>query len=601
MEQEKLIANNDLSASSDKLGMMARFRGLAAFIQKCRTPMTVAVQGDWGTGKTTAMNIIREQLAGKDAASPELTLWFNTWQFSVLDSGGKLIIDLLYMIYQTVTGYSKSWAAAQDTPEEQSKLEAIRQAAWQKLLKTGQYVKGAAVMTEQLLRKKSDEAEWVLENLAEAGGGALTDDTELSAQQQFKKMLKAHSASSNAGFVLNLKYSIRQAVEELFESTGKNRLYFFIDDLDRLEPGIAVEFLECIKNFLDIEGLVFVLAVDQSVIERGLRSKYGTDFDTWNPERAEKFFDKIIQVPFDLPVYSYDLENYVKDLLKHSDFQGESAKFVEILRTFRETNPRTIKRSFNLLELYLIMGQEMGNDQAEMRNYHRYALVLLRLRSKSDYDLLGEQLGWLSEDDDDLVRHFTDMILKNHALAEKASVRALLNVFQIGSGQDDSDNTEAIRALVRTYHETANVMAEQQDFSQSVPPDEIVRRLYARFRDGLSPLAELDDGWAVLENETPPAAEQVELHIVNAESGGNMLMLRWKPGRQVNVTVYTPDRDAALAGAEDSFFWIDEQTGNPDGFQYFYSGRPLLVFPKLRCYAAGCPLDTLFRNAHILQ
>ena len=597
MEQEKLIANNDLSASSDKLGMMARFEGLAAFIQKCRTPMTVAVQGDWGTGKTTAMNIIRDQIAGEDKESPELTLWFNTWQFSVLDSGGKLIIDLLYMVYQTVTGYSKSWAAAKDSPDGQSKLEA----AWNKLLKTGQYVKGAAVMTEQLLRKKSDEAEWVLENLAEAGGGELPDDTEQSAQQQFKKMLKAHSASSNAGFVMNLKNSIRQAIGELFESTGKDRLYFFIDDLDRLEPGTAVEFLECIKNFLDIDGLVFVLAVDQGVIERGLRSKYGNDFDTWNPERAEKFFDKIIQVPFDLPVYSYDLENYVKDLLLHSEFQGESAKFVEILRAFRETNPRTIKRSFNLLELYLIMGQKMGNNQAEMSNYHRYALVLLRLRSKNDYDLLGEQLGWLSDDDDDLLQHFTDMVLKNQSLAEKTAVKALLNVFQIGSGQDEADNAKAIRALVRTYHETANVMAEQQDFSQSVPPDEIVRRLYARFREGLSPSAAFDDGWDVLEHENPPAADQVELHIVNAETGGNLLMLRWKPGRQVNVTVYTPDRDAALAGAEDSFFWIDEQTGNPDGFQYFYSGRPLLVFPKLRCYAAGCPLDTLFRNAHILR
>ena len=33
--------------------------GLSEFILSCYTPMTIAIQGDWGSGKTSMMNMIR--------------------------------------------------------------------------------------------------------------------------------------------------------------------------------------------------------------------------------------------------------------------------------------------------------------------------------------------------------------------------------------------------------------------------------------------------------------------------------------------------------------------------------------------------------------
>ena len=37
--------------------------------------MTITIQGDWRSGKTSMMNMIREQLEKK-----VITTWFNTWQ-----------------------------------------------------------------------------------------------------------------------------------------------------------------------------------------------------------------------------------------------------------------------------------------------------------------------------------------------------------------------------------------------------------------------------------------------------------------------------------------------------------------------------------------
>lgn len=48
----------------------------------------------------------------------------------------------------------------------------------------------------------------------------------------------------------------------------------FIDDLDRCLPDRAVEVLEAIKLFLDVEGCVFFIAVDRDVIERVVRVQY---------------------------------------------------------------------------------------------------------------------------------------------------------------------------------------------------------------------------------------------------------------------------------------------------------------------------------------
>ncbi len=53
-----------------------------------------------------------------------------------------------------------------------------------------------------------------------------------------------------------------------------------IDELDRCRPDYAVKTLEVIKHFFNIEGLVFVLAIDEEQLENSVRCLFGTtDFD----------------------------------------------------------------------------------------------------------------------------------------------------------------------------------------------------------------------------------------------------------------------------------------------------------------------------------
>ena len=76
----------------EALGISDYILSLSEFIQKCETPMTIALQGDWGSGKTSMMNLIKKNIEKNSNIHP---IWFNTWQFSQFGMENDLSISLL--------------------------------------------------------------------------------------------------------------------------------------------------------------------------------------------------------------------------------------------------------------------------------------------------------------------------------------------------------------------------------------------------------------------------------------------------------------------------------------------------------------------------
>ena len=85
------FTDKPLSGRSEDIFDVGKYiNGLSSFILECDTPMTVAVQGDWGSGKTSFMMLIQEALGKK-----VLPVWFNTWQFSQFNLGDRLPLLLV--------------------------------------------------------------------------------------------------------------------------------------------------------------------------------------------------------------------------------------------------------------------------------------------------------------------------------------------------------------------------------------------------------------------------------------------------------------------------------------------------------------------------
>lgn len=121
---------------------------------------------------------------------------------------------------------------------------------------------------------------------------------------------------------------------------------------------MAVEILELLKNVFTLENCIFVLAIDYDVVVKGLEPKYGKLTDK-NEREFRSFFDKIIQVPFSLPVNSYRPMNFMLNALVEIGFLREidtvnpdiKTKFSAIVELSVGKNPRSIKRLINTLSL----------------------------------------------------------------------------------------------------------------------------------------------------------------------------------------------------------------------------------------------------------
>lgn len=275
----------------DLLGISAYAKGMAGFITRCPTPMSIAIQGDWGTGKTSVINYVRKEL-GEAVKS----VYFNTWQYAQFNMSDNLYFSFL-------TCLLKEMGAGDG--------------------------EGFKKIKQTLLTVAS-----MASNVFLGGNGVGKEDLEKLVQ----------SREDAAESVAELKKAFAAEVQKCLGSPDPaKRLVIFVDDLDRLNPNVAVELLEVMKLFMDVEGCVFVLAIDYAVVVQGVRQKFGQDISL---AKCRSFFDKIIQLPFHMPVESYHLEKMMKTQLP-----GIDAGYVDPLAAFAKhaigANPRTFKRLCN--------------------------------------------------------------------------------------------------------------------------------------------------------------------------------------------------------------------------------------------------------------
>ena len=271
----KQIGLTDVAATEDTFEIKPYIDGLASFISECKTPMTVSIQGTWGTGKTSIMQMIQKELE-KDGSDECYCVTFNTWEFSQFNLDKNIPIVMIQSLTSALNG------------TDNSRGETVGNVLNLLLSIGAGYLSGGATVDFKDALKK----------------GYLEQIRDL--KKEFQLLVNKKLGLVDDKF--SLGKDKKKNEEALNAASGNKRVVFFIDDLDRLNPGKAVELLEVLKNFLDCKNCVFVLAIDYDVVWRGVAAKYGNVVGD-DPKEVQKkgrdFFDKIIQVPFKMPVASY--------------------------------------------------------------------------------------------------------------------------------------------------------------------------------------------------------------------------------------------------------------------------------------------------------
>jgi hypothetical protein len=188
--------------------------------------------------------------------------------------------------------------------------------------------------------------------------------------------------------------------------------------------------LEAIKLFLDVPGCIFVLGIDQDVVQRGIRLRYGElgrardreavqlhvdsevikeGKDGANNYRAflqelyadtddvidgARYLEKIIQIPFVLPPVSPQaMGHYIGGLMPDLPDPRCGLVFVRGL----EPNPRQVKRALNIFMLLWTLARNDAFLADRVSAVRLAKLVVLQQRHPDLYDILREKASAIVE------------------------------------------------------------------------------------------------------------------------------------------------------------------------------------------------------------
>ena len=176
----------------------------------------------------------------------------------------------------------------------------------------------------------------------------------VSAETDFGKVVNSLKGDGSiAGDNNAVYYYVTEFLEKALTYLRKDdkgyRIVVFVDDLDRCSPDRALEVLESIESFFDIEGIVYVIGMDSETINSIIQKKYGEGFTV----KGLDYLQKIVQLPFQIPTWKeidiyHSISKIIAKGLEGSQLikEFDEKNKMLIVKTV-QLNPREVKRFIN--------------------------------------------------------------------------------------------------------------------------------------------------------------------------------------------------------------------------------------------------------------
>lgn len=318
--------HSDYPSLTDTLDRDVLVRQFAEVAEKGDAPLVLGLHGDWGTGKTSILHQVEFSLSGKCSAQPDeaiektnikppdndtrgcvKTVWFEAWRYQ---NEPVPVVALLHEMRTQLSLYFKATEAAK---------KGIAVA-----------VRGALLSLEDLTKKIGFQASKV--------------------EQAGRDWEQAHFASvlpSNA-----IREQLEAAIDQLLSATAeaegeRRRVVVFVDDLDRCEPEAAFRLLEGLKLYLTLNNCVFILGMNQQIVEDAIAKQMQVKDEAERKQRAGAYLEKICQNIWRMPPVA-NPKQYLLSLLPQTVYrQWIDAALADV--PCLPPNPRRLKGLANLL------------------------------------------------------------------------------------------------------------------------------------------------------------------------------------------------------------------------------------------------------------
>lgn len=316
-------------------------------------PITVGVFGDWGSGKSSVIKMLEQDLRDKESVA---TIYFNGWQFEGYDDAKSALI---HSILIELAEHRKLDA------EIKTRVKGlIKRVDWLRLASTGYQVVAPFFTAWMAAQTGNPMMPSMPSHPASSTSKASNSLLENVADIDLYELLSSNPANQAI-------LGIRKFCEEfasLIAETNLDAVIILVDDLDRCEPKRLVETLEAIKLFLTVPHVAFVITADERIVRYAIAKQYETeDIEDITEEVSSKerrrelvtdYLEKLIQVPYYLPRLSQsEIETYMSLLFckrylgsefptVHNAFKASRAE--DVTGTFGSQQIREAVRDTNL-------------------------------------------------------------------------------------------------------------------------------------------------------------------------------------------------------------------------------------------------------------
>ena len=240
---------------NDRLGLERAIAGRTHALL-ARSPQAIAIDGRWGTGKSTFLALWDAYLRREGVK----VVRFNAWKSFGADPFDALTREILRQVEVPVS--------KQTAPHKQLVALIKRHA---KLAATG--VRLISIFQPDF-EEVSQAAAVGIDSAANVLGSESSEPTDpkIESPDEFAVILSAAS------------------------KTWPDRpVVVMVDELDRCSPDYSVEFLQLLEHVFHAEHVVFVVAINLSELHHSIKSFYGQGFNAEG--YLERFFDDIFALP----------------------------------------------------------------------------------------------------------------------------------------------------------------------------------------------------------------------------------------------------------------------------------------------------------------
>ncbi len=375
----------------------------------------IGLYGDWGTGKTTVVNLLLEDIKEANKKQFEcVPLYFDVWKFTKEPLKRAILFEMEEQLSGLAQGLSKSekefrnhfleykyqtskgiftliecleFEVAHDEeiklrPEEIENLKEEINRVFRGL-RESKYFRPSILFLIflSLLAFKFpsifDGLCVVFGTLVSVGiigyilGILLPGFASILKKFVFKHTLRnltAHLAFSGEQFGKIFKDMVKKARGE----NESRKILIVFDNLDRCEKNSVLETLSTIKTYLDFPGCLYIITCDDQALKKHLQTVYG---ENESQEFSKDFLDKLFQVTFRFPsLVEKDRDAFIGRCIGELGLQLnlESERQVRQILTlaYKGQTPRQIKRFLNDFGLYFIIAKaiESSSDKQTIEN-----------------------------------------------------------------------------------------------------------------------------------------------------------------------------------------------------------------------------------------